>query len=234
MSSETERDASEVDSLGWWIDELEYAVLGATRAYSDRAIKRVASAKAAIRARAAHPAEPPFNEPIQSATQNAMSDFELTRSIIHGCPALRLPQSFVDRLGMTAQIVALKGATPEIAQYVVDACNRAVASDVADPLRTVTGDGAGELPELPAPIHYEHREPRERYTADQMRAYARAAVAQALKGQAAKPGAAALTDERLLRQAMDALENHRDQTRPIEQTDVAIAELRARLGASQP
>ncbi len=34
-----------------------------------------------------------------------------------------------------------------------------------------------ELPPLPEPVHYEHREPRERYTADQMRAYALAARA---------------------------------------------------------
>lgn len=67
------------------------------------------------------------------AEQNAMTDFELTTSIINKCPALRLPQSFVEKLGMTAQIVALKGATPEVAQYIVDACNEFVAS------RTGTG-----------------------------------------------------------------------------------------------
>ncbi len=36
---------------------------------------------------------------------------------------------------------------------------------------------SGELPELPAPTHYEHQEPRERYTADQMHDYARKAIA---------------------------------------------------------
>ena len=34
----------------------------------------------------------------------------------------------------------------------------------------------------------------------------------------------------LLRQALEALEHHREQTRPIQQTDAAIATLRERLG----
>ncbi len=58
-----------------------------------------------------------------NAASGAMTDFEATRSIIYDCPALRLPQSFLDRLGMVAQIVVLKGATPEIAKFIVSACN---------------------------------------------------------------------------------------------------------------
>ena len=42
--------------------------------------------------------------------------------------------------------------------------------------------------------------------------------------QAAEAGEAVL-----LRQALEALESHRDQTRPIERTTVAIAAIRARL-----
>lgn len=41
---------------------------------------------------------------------------------------------------------------------------------------------------------------------------------------------AAAPVDALLRQALDALEYHREQTRPIERTDAAIAALRERLG----
>ena len=37
-------------------------------------------------------------------------------------------------------------------------------------------------------------------------------------------------DEELLRQALEALEHHLEQTRPIERTEAAIAALRGRLG----
>lgn len=40
-------------------------------------------------------------------------------------------------------------------------------------------------------------------------------------------------DETLLRQALDALEYHREQTRPIEQTGAAIAALRLRMRPSR-
>jgi hypothetical protein len=41
-----------------------------------------------------------------------------------------------------------------------------------------------DLPPLPDPINYQNRDGRERYTSDQMRAYARAALAQpAVKGE---------------------------------------------------
>lgn len=59
----------------------------------------------------------------KTTADNAMTDFELTRSVIYDCPALRLPQSFIDRLGMVAQIVVLKGASPEIAKFIASACN---------------------------------------------------------------------------------------------------------------
>jgi hypothetical protein len=49
--------------------------------------------------------------------------FQLTRSIIHECPALRLPQSFLEKLGNAAQIVVLKGANDKIAKFITDACN---------------------------------------------------------------------------------------------------------------
>ena len=39
----------------------------------------------------------------------------------------------------------------------------------------------------------------------------------------------AMNDDDLLRMALDALEHHREQTRPIERTDAAIAALRERL-----
>ena len=42
---------------------------------------------------------------------------------------------------------------------------------------TDTREALAALPPLPAPVQYEHREPRERYTAEQMRTYALAALA---------------------------------------------------------
>lgn len=50
-------------------------------------------------------------------------EFVLTRSVIYDCPAIKLPQNFVQQLGNTAQIVVLKGATDEIANFIVSACN---------------------------------------------------------------------------------------------------------------
>jgi hypothetical protein len=68
----------------------------------------------------------------------AVEEFSLTRSIIHECPALRLPQSFVEKLGNVAQVVALKGCDAETAQFIVNACNAArtsfIASDIATAL----------------------------------------------------------------------------------------------------
>lgn len=58
----------------------------------------------------------------------------------------------------------------------------------------------------------------------QERVPAHVALARILE--AAQPNA----DELLLRMALDALEYHREQTRPIEQTATAIAALHARLG----
>lgn len=52
----------------------------------------------------------------------------LTRSIIYNCPALKLPQTFLQQLGATAQIVALKGADEAIAQSICDALNAAAPS----------------------------------------------------------------------------------------------------------
>lgn len=58
--------------------------------------------------------------------------FELTRSIIHNCPALVLPQSFAEQIGGVTQLVVLKGASPEVAQFIADACKAAcIAADEA-------------------------------------------------------------------------------------------------------
>lgn len=43
-----------------------------------------------------------------------------------------------------------------------------------------------------------------------------------------------MTDEDLLRLALEALEHHREQTRPIERTDAAIDALRERLPSNVP
>ena len=56
--------------------------------------------------------------------------FGLVQSIIHKCPALKLPQSFIEKLGMTAQIVPLKGCDDEMAKFIVDACNAALPAPV--------------------------------------------------------------------------------------------------------
>lgn len=56
---------------------------------------------------------------------------ELVRSIIHDCPAIKLPQSALQKLGMTAQLVVLKGAEPDIAKFIVDCMNAALAQPAA-------------------------------------------------------------------------------------------------------
>lgn len=58
-------------------------------------------------------------------------EFVLTRSVIHDCPAIKLPQNFVQQLGNTAQIVVLKGATDEIANFIVSACNQKAEAEKA-------------------------------------------------------------------------------------------------------
>ena len=60
-----------------------------------------------------------------------MSEFKLIHSIIGDCPALRLPQTSWQQLGMMAQIILLKGASSEIAQFIVDACNEKAQRDAA-------------------------------------------------------------------------------------------------------
>jgi hypothetical protein len=61
---------------------------------------------------------------VLAAAQNPKDKaYRLGRSIIHDCPALILPQNFVQRLGMTAQIVPLKGVGMEAAQQIVADCN---------------------------------------------------------------------------------------------------------------
>lgn len=60
----------------------------------------------------------------------AAEQFELVRSIIHQCFALKMPQTFMQQLGMTAQIVPLKGLTLLQAQAIVDRLNAAPVSGV--------------------------------------------------------------------------------------------------------
>lgn len=58
----------------------------------------------------------------------AVDRFELVRSIIHQCPALKMPQTFLQQMGMTAQIVPLKGLTQEQGQAIADRLNAAPAA----------------------------------------------------------------------------------------------------------
>lgn len=64
----------------------------------------------------------------QPAEAVAQGPWQLTRSIIHNCPALRVPQTWLQRLGNVAQIVVLKGADEALAQSIADALNVAPAA----------------------------------------------------------------------------------------------------------
>lgn len=78
--------------------------------------------------------------PVPPVVQAPGKGYKLTRSIIYKCPALVLPQSFIEKLGMTAQIVPLKGFTDEQAQKLCDDCNAAPAAiDVRDALKWTSG-----------------------------------------------------------------------------------------------
>ena len=81
-----------------------------------------------------------------------------------------------------------------------------------------------ELPPLPEPAHGFYAAPM--FTEAQMRAYAAAAVAAAADRIEA--------DAALLRQALEALQYHVEQTRPIQQTSDTIAAIRARLEPDRP
>jgi hypothetical protein len=52
--------------------------------------------------------------------------WEVVRSVIYDCPALKLPQSLVLRMGGVTQIVVLKGASKELADQIASALNKAV------------------------------------------------------------------------------------------------------------
>jgi hypothetical protein len=65
--------------------------------------------------------------PCDGGDRMAAEKFELVRSIIHQCFALRMPQTFLQQLGMTAQIVPLKGLTLRQAEAIVDRLNAAPA-----------------------------------------------------------------------------------------------------------
>lgn len=56
--------------------------------------------------------------------------YELTHSIIHKCLALKLPQSFIMKLGMTAQIVPLPGLTQEQAEALLADLNSSRAERI--------------------------------------------------------------------------------------------------------
>lgn len=57
-----------------------------------------------------------------------MSEYSLTKSVIYGCPAIKVPQSDFERLGMVSQLVVLKGASDEVAEFIVRACNEKLAA----------------------------------------------------------------------------------------------------------
>lgn len=60
--------------------------------------------------------------PAQQAGQLATSnDYELGKSIIHECPALKMPQTLTEKVGATRRIIALKGATDEDARLILAA-----------------------------------------------------------------------------------------------------------------
>lgn len=72
--------------------------------------------------------------------------WKLTRSIIHECPALVVPQTWVQELGMTAQLVVLKGADEALAQRILSALNAAhpaASGDSTPPSKPVQGDSIG-------------------------------------------------------------------------------------------
>lgn len=77
------------------------------------------------------------------ASDAANKGYKLTKSIIHKCPALVLPQSYIQKLGNTAQIIPLKGLTDEAAQMLLADLNAAAPKECAsDPLlRAMIDDG---------------------------------------------------------------------------------------------
>lgn len=59
---------------------------------------------------------------------NQREKFEITKSIIHKCPAIKLPQSYLQKLGNTAQIIVLKGCDDDTANFIANACNAALSA----------------------------------------------------------------------------------------------------------
>lgn len=68
-----------------------------------------------------------FDQLAALADVPAVPAFELTRSIIYKCPAIKLPQSFMQKLGMMAQIIPLRGVDEALAQSLVDQLNAGAA-----------------------------------------------------------------------------------------------------------
>lgn len=66
-------------------------------------------------------------------SQDNASGYELCRSIIHKCPAIGMPQSFIEGIGATRRIIALVGATEEDAQTILSALAAAAPVGTALP-----------------------------------------------------------------------------------------------------
>lgn len=75
-----------------------------------------------------HPAPSPAPDTAKPEQEPVKAKYGLTKSIIHGCPAIVLPQSFLQRLGMTAQILPLKGFSDEQAIAFLADLNSAVSA----------------------------------------------------------------------------------------------------------
>ena len=85
-------------------------------------------------------AAPQATPPAQSAppaaaeqSEPAKPAFTKTRSIIHDCPAIKLPQTFLQRLGNTAQLVVLKGADDDLADALIAMLNAPPAAPAPAP-----------------------------------------------------------------------------------------------------
>ena len=90
-------------------------------------------------------AAPQATPPAQSAppaaaeqSEPAKPAFTKTRSIIHDCPAIKLPQTFLQRLGNTAQLVVLKGADDDLAEALIAMLNAPPAAPAPAPTTCAT------------------------------------------------------------------------------------------------
>jgi hypothetical protein len=72
--------------------------------------------------------------------------FKLARSIIHDCPALVLPQSFIEKLGNVAQLVVLKGVDDEIASVLLNKLNAPAQDELTEVERLRQEQSAAVMP----------------------------------------------------------------------------------------